>query len=247
MDLAGKVAIVTGGGRRIGRAICVALADAGASVLVHYSHSADEARGTVEQIASAGGRAECVGADFKNPVLAAATVVQAAHEHFGRADVLVNSAAIFESASLAATSESAWDRHFAVNLKAPAFLCKEFAARKPRGQSAAIVNIADWRGLRPVPGHFSYTLTKAGIIAMTQLLALELAPDIRVNAVAPGAILPPAGAGAAGQRVLEQKVQDVPLGRHGGPDDVTSAVLYLVRSDFVTGEILCVTGGEHLL
>jgi pteridine reductase len=131
-----------------------------------------------------------------------------------------------------------------VNLKAPAFLCREFAARHQAGQPAAIVNIADWRGLRPVPGHFSYTLTKAGLVALTQLLALELAPDIRVNAVAPGAILPPPGAGSD---VLQRLAQQVPLKRHGGPADITEAILYLLRADFVTGEVLCVTGGEHLL
>jgi pteridine reductase len=243
VDLAGRVAIVTGGGRRLGRALCLALADAGASVLVHYSHSSDEARGTIEQIKASGGQAECVGADFREPVPAAPKVIGAAYERFGRADVLVNSAGVFQPASLASTTESDWDRQFAINLKAPAFLCREFAARQQPGAPAAIVNIADWRGLRPVPGHFSYTLTKAGLIAMTRLLALELAPDIRVNAVAPGAILPPAGKGSD---FLQQKARHLPLGRPGSPDDVAGAVLYLLRSDFVTGEVLCVTGGEEL-
>jgi pteridine reductase len=108
---------------------------------------------------------------------------------------------------------------------------------------AAIVNIADWRGLKPLPGHFSYTLTKAALIAMTRILAIELAPDIRVNAVAPGSILPPPG---AGPDYLEHLAKQVPLKRHGDPSDVTSAVLYLLRSDFVTGEVIAVTGGEQL-
>ncbi len=243
MELSGRVAIVTGGGRRLGQAICLALADAGASVLVHYSRSAEEARGTLEKIAALGREADSVGADFQNPAAAAPQVIEAAHKRFGRADILVNSAAIFQPGSLAATTEADWDRHFAINLKAPAFLCREFALRHPAGQPAAIVNIADWRGLRPTPGHLAYTLTKAGIVTLTRLLALELAPDIRVNAVAPGAILPPPGAGAD---VLERLAQHVPLKRHGEPSDVTDAVLYLLRSDFVTGDVLCVTGGEDL-
>jgi pteridine reductase len=244
VDLAGKVAIVTGGAQRLGQAISLALADAGASILVHYSHSAAEAQGTLEKIIALGHEADCVGADFQNPTAAASTVIDAAWKRFGRADILVNSAAIFHSGSLSATTEADWDRHFAVNLKAPAFLCREFAARHQPGQPASIVNIADWRGIRPVPGHFSYTLTKAGIIALTRLLALELAPDIRVNAVAPGAILPPPG---AGPEFLDGLAQKVPLKRHGEPSDVTDTVLYLLRSDFVTGNVICVTGGEDLL
>jgi NAD(P)-dependent dehydrogenase (short-subunit alcohol dehydrogenase family) len=244
MDLAGQVAIVTGGGRRLGQAICLALAEAGASVLVHYSRSADEAQGTLAKINALGREGACVGADFQNPTVAAPKLIDAACQRFGRADILVNSAAIFQPSSLAATTEADWDRHFAVNLKAPAFLCREFAARHQSGRPAAIVNIADWRGLRPVPGHFSYTLTKAGIVALTRLLALELAPDIRVNAVAPGAILPPPG---ATPKFLARLAQHVPLKRHGEPSDVTDAVLYLLRSDFVTGDVLCVTGGEDLL
>jgi len=244
VDLADKVAIITGGGKRIGRALCLALADAGCSVLVHYSHSADEAQDAVKQIAAAGGKAECVGANFQDPVPAASKVVAAAYDHFGCADVLINSAAIFEAASLASTTESQWDRHFAINLKAPAFLCKEFAARHKSGQPAAIINIADWRGLKPAPGNFSYTLTKAALVAMTALLALELAPDIRVNAVAPGSILPPPGAGSD---FLKRLNQQIPLKRHGEPEDIASTVLYLLRSDFVTGEVVCVTGGQQLL
>lgn len=243
MELSGRVAIVTGGGRRIGQAICLALADAGASVLVHYSRSAEEARGTLEMIAALGRDADCVGADFQNPAAAAPQVIEAAYKRFGRADILVNSAAIFQPGSLASTTESDWDRHFAINLKAPAFLCRAFAARHQAGHPAAIVNLADWRGLRPTPGHLSYTLTKAGIVTLTRLLALELAPDIRVNAVAPGAILPPPGASTD---ALERLAQKVPLKRHGEPSDVTNAVLYLLRSDFVTGDVLCVTGGEEL-
>jgi pteridine reductase len=243
VELTGKVAFVTGGAVRLGRAISLALADAGVTVVVHYSHSAAPADETVAEIASRGGRAAAISADFANPVPAASGLMQAAVDRFGRVDLLVNSAAIFEAGTLASTSEAEWDRDFAINLKAPFFLCREFAARHTSGSPACIVNMADWRGLRPTPGHIAYTLTKAALVALTEILAQELAPEIRVNAVAPGAILPPAG---AGREYMQRLAEKVPLRRTGTVDDVTSAVLYLLRADFVTGEVLTVTGGEHL-
>jgi len=243
VEVKGKVAVVTGGAVRIGRALSLALADAGADVVVHHSHSSDEADETVQAVASRGVRAVDVAADFTNPAPAARTVFDAAIKQFGRVDVLINSAAIFGPATLASTSEADWDRHFAINLKSPAFLCQEFAKRHTPGNPAAIVNIVDWRCLRPHPGHLAYTLTKSALVTLTQILAQELAPEIRVNAVAPGAILPPAG---AGDEYMRRLAEGVPLRRTGSVDDVTSSVLYLLRADFVTGEVLTVTGGEDL-
>jgi pteridine reductase len=243
VDLKGKAAIVTGGAVRVGRGLSLALAASGARVLVHYSGSDTQARSTVEEIRSHGGEADCVAADFGNPDAAAPAVLEAAINAFGRADILINSAAIFEPGTLASTTEVAWDRHFAINLKAPFFLSREFAARRVQDQAACIVNVVDWRGLRPKPGHLAYTLTKSALVTLTQILAQELAPAIRVNAVAPGAILPPAG---AGPDYLRRLAEQIPLHRSGSVSDVTSAVLFLLQSDFVTGEILFVTGGEHL-
>ncbi len=243
VELKGKIAVVTGGAVRIGRAISLALADAGADVVVHHSGSTAEADTTVAEIASHGRRALGVSADFSDPVPAAQSVLAEAFNEFGRVDVLINSAAIFGSGTLASMSESDWDRHFAINLKAPCFLCREFAARHAAGSPGCIINIVDWRALRPRPGNLAYTLTKAALVTMTEILAQELAPDIRVNAVAPGAILPPAG---AGDGYLERLANKIPLRRTGTVEDVTSAVLYLVQSEFITGDVLCVTGGEHL-
>jgi pteridine reductase len=243
VELKGKVAVVTGGAVRIGRALSLALAEAGADVVVHHSHSTDEAAETLQAIASRGVRAMDVAADFTNPVPAARAVFDAAIHEFGRVDILINSAAIFGPATLASTSEADWDRHFAINLKSPAFLCQEFAKRHTPGSAAAVVNIVDWRSLRPHPGHLAYTLTKAALVTLTQILAQELAPEIRVNAVALGAILPPAGAGDEYMRRLAERV---PLRRTGSVNDVTSAVLFLLQADFVTGEVLTVTGGEDL-
>ena len=243
MELKGKVAVVTGGAVRIGRALSLALADAGADVVVHHSHSTTEADATLAEIASRGRRALGVCVDFSDPVPAAQRVVAEAINNFGRLDVLINSAAIFGSGTLASMNESEWDHHFAINLKAPCFLCREFAALHAPGDPGCIINIVDWRALRPHPGNLAYTLTKAALVTMTEILAQELAPDIRVNAVAPGAILPPAGAGGG---YLERLANKIPLRRTGSVDDVTSAALYLLEAEFVTGEILCVTGGEDL-
>jgi pteridine reductase len=243
VEIKGKVAVVTGGAVRIGRALSLALADAGADVVVHHSNSAAEGNAAAAEIVSRGRRALAISADFSDPVPAAQSIFAEATKAFGRVDILINSAAIFGSATLASTTESDWERHFAINLKAPCFLCREFSARHAPGSPGCIINIVDWRALRPRPGNLAYTLTKAALVTLTEILAQELAPDVRVNAVAPGAILPPPGAGAD---YLDRLANKIPLRRTGSVDDVTAAVLYLVRSDFITGDVLCVTGGEQL-
>ena len=151
MELKGKVAVVTGGAVRIGRAISLALADAGADVVVHHANSATGADAAVAEIAARGRRGLAISADFADPVPAAQSVMEGAIKAFGRVDVLVNSAAIFGSGSLASLSESDWDRHFAINLKAPCFLCREFAVRHAPADPGCIINIVDWRALRPGP------------------------------------------------------------------------------------------------
>jgi pteridine reductase len=164
-------------------------------------------------------------------------------DHFGRLDVLVNSAAIFEPGRWDDTTEANWDRHFAINLKAPFFLSQAFAKALGEEARGHIVNIADWRGVRPGTDHFAYTLTKSGLIAMTKSLALALAPRVQVNAIAPGLILPPPG---QDRSYLDKKAPSIPLERAGSAEAIVEAVLYLVRSDFVTGDLMYVTGGEHL-
>jgi pteridine reductase len=240
-----RVAIVTGGAVRIGRAISLALARQQMRVCLHYGSSQDAAQQTADEIREAGGEVTLVQADLADPVTAAGTIVDAALEAFGRVDVLINNASIFEPATLSDLSADHWQRHQAINLAAPAFLCQRFAAavREHDDASGAIINIVDWRALQPQPGHLAYTISKAGLVALTKLLAQELAPSIRVNAIAPGAILPPAGVGDN----FEQRMSSViPLGRTGGLDDITGAVLFLLGADFVTGEILQVTGGQQL-
>lgn len=243
MNLKGKTAIVTGGAVRIGKAIALALADAGVQIALHYGQSADEAETTLGEISSRGSSGILIQADFNQPVEAARSVVDKTVSEFGRADILINSAAIFEESDLVSVSEEHWDRHFSINLKTPFFLAQAFARQLQADQEAHIINIADWRGTRPGKDHLVYTLTKSALIAMTKSLAQELAPNVRVNAIAPGAILPPPG---EEQSYLQQRTKNIPLNRIGSPEAITDALLYLLRSDFITGEVLHITGGEQL-
>jgi pteridine reductase len=243
MELQGRVALVTGSGVRIGRALALALAGEGAQVVIHYHSSAEPAQDTVDEIRALGQHAIRLQADLSH-FGEIRGLIDRARTRMGRLDVLVNSAAMFEAAGVAGTSERNWDRHFALNLKAPFFLSQAFAAQVAGDERAHIINIADWRGVRPDPEYMAYSLTKAGLLAMTRALALALAPNIQVNAIAPGAILPPP---AEGQQYLEDLAeQRIPLQRPGSPDEVAKALIYLLGSDFVTGETVFVTGAEHL-
>lgn len=242
MELTHKVALVTGGAVRLGRAIALGLADGGADVVITYNSSAGPAEETVADIQAMGRGALSLQANFNEP-LDMERVVGEIVDHVGHLDVLVNSAAIFEPGRWHDTTEANWDRHFAINLKAPFFLSQAFARAVGEDARGHIVNIADWRGVRPGTDHVAYTLTKAGLIAMTKSLALALAPRIQVNAIAPGLILPPPG---RDDSYLEDKAPSIPLQRPGSAEAIVDAVLYLVRSDFVTGDLVYVTGGEHL-
>jgi pteridine reductase len=243
MDLRGQNAIVTGGAVRLGLAIAHKLAFEGANVCVHCHSHAGEVQGVLQELRGHGVAACAMAASFTEPVAAAQAVFERANEELGPVSILVNSAAIFEPATLADTTEDRWKRHLAINLQAPAFLCREFAERLPAGRQGSIVNIVDWRALRPPVGHLPYTVSKAGLVALTQILAQELAPRIQVNAVAPGAILPPPG---AGKEALKEMAERNPLKRTGRASDVANAVAYLLKSDFINGEVLHVTGGEEL-
>ena len=243
MELRDRTAIVTGGAVRLGRALALRLAAERVHVCLHYHGSEDAAEDALERIRQLGVRGTAVQADFSRPEPAARKVLEHAGSALGPVDILVNSAAVFGPDSLAGLEEDDWDRHQNVNLKAPVFLSQAFARQIGPQQCGQIVNIADWRACRPVPGHLAYTVAKAGLITATRLLARELAPRIRVNAIAPGAILPPPGEPDA---YLDRLAERIPLRRTGGPDDVADALVYLLRSDFTTGEVLHVTGGEEL-
>ena len=243
MEIAGKSAVITGGAVRIGRAVAIRLGSLGVHVCLHYNSSGDAAEQTITQLSEFGIRASSVSADFSDPVAASKRVFDQALEDLGSVDFLVNSAAIFEPSTLSDLEEAVWDRHLDINLKTPVFLSQKFLDALPDSRRGHIINIADWRALRPVTGHLAYTVAKAGLAATTRLLAQELAPTIQVNAVAPGAILPAPGS-STGE--FERRAEGIPLQRTGGPDDIADAIEYLLRSDFVTGEVMHVTGGEHL-
>jgi pteridine reductase len=243
MELENKVAIVTGAAVRLGRAQALALAEQGARLIVHYNTSAGPAAEVVRQIRSMGSDAIAVQADLSRPMQAPAIVDQAI-AHFGQADILVNSASIFEPGEWDDTTEENWDRHFDINCKSPFFLTQAFARRIGTGGRGHVVNIADWRAVYPGRGHVAYTLTKAALVAMTKSLSLALAPGIQVNAIAPGLILPPPG---KGPEHLAQRATQIPLERTGSAREIAQTLLFLLRSDFVTGEMIYVTGGEHLL
>ena len=242
MELDGRVAIVTGGAVRLGKALALALAEQGVRLAIHYGSSAGPAEDAVAEIKAMGSDALAIQADLRVPGQTR-SIVERAAAHFGQVDILVNSAAIFEPGNWDDTTEDNWDRHFAINLKSPFFLSQAFATQVGPERVGHIVNIADWRGFRPGTDHMAYTLTKAAVIAMTKSMALALAPNIQVNAIAPGLILPPPG---RDQSYLKQKAEQIPAQRVGSPKEIANTLLYLLHSDFVTGDLLFVTGGEHL-
>ncbi|HHX64856.1 MAG TPA: SDR family oxidoreductase [Chloroflexi bacterium] len=242
MDLAGKSVLITGAAVRLGRAMALAVAARGARVIVHYFTSRDSADDLVNEVRRLGSDAITVQADLRD-IVGLPRLVDEGVKAFGHVDVLINSASIFERGTWDSTTEANWDNHFAINLKAPFFLCQAYAARLIEGQRGHIINMVDWRALRPGTGYMAYTMTKAALVTMTQSLALALAPNVQVNAIAPGVILPPPG---EDESYLERLVPRIPARRVGSPEEITRTVLFLLESDFVTGDVIHVTGGEHL-
>ena len=242
VDVQGKVALVTGAGVRVGREIALELARVGMHVAVHYHASASEAEETASLAREHGVEAETFVADLGAGAAEAGRLVGEVGERWGRLDVLVNSAAIFPRTPWDAIDEATWDRTLAVNLKGPFFTAWHAAALIRLSGGGSIVNIADWAGLRPYSNYMPYVISKGGLVTMTKAMARELAPEIRVNAVAPGPVLLPEDMGpAAAQNVVAGTL----LQRLGDPMDVASSVVYLVSmTDFVTGHILVVDGGR---
>ena len=241
MELRGRTALVTGGGRRVGRAIAVALGSRGMRVAVHYNRSAEGAEETAREIERRGGEARACAADLSDRSGPEALVRQAAGE-MGALDVLVNSAAVMERTPVGTVTAEQWDAMFALNLRAP-FFAAQAAAAVMGERGGAIVNIADLAAFETWPGYVPHSITKAGVVQMTRALARVLAPAVRVNAVAPGAVLLPDEWGAES---AERLTRTTPLRRLGSPEDVAGAVCYLLEADYVTGETLIVDGGRHV-
>jgi pteridine reductase len=240
MELRGKVALVTGAGRRLGRAMADALAKRGMTMAIHHHASSAGARELREEILRAGGRAECFSADLADAEAARALPGQVVAE-LGRLDVLVNSAAIMQRLGFEETTPQQWDAIHNLNLRS-VFFCTQGAAPALRATGGKVVNLADLAGLEPWSGFAAHSTSKAGVVMLTKVLALSLAPKVTVNAIAPGAVLVPED---YSPEERDRLVRSTPLRRLGSPSDVISALLYLLEGgDFVTGEVLVVDGGR---
>lgn len=242
MDLVDRVALVTGGARRVGRSLALALARGGADVVVNYLHSEADARQTVADVEALGRRGLALCADVSSRRQVAAMIDGAGRE-FGRLDVLVNSASVFRARPFLSIAEEDWDRVLAVNLKGP-FLVIQAAAALLAAHEGLVVNIADLSALQPWPGFAHHSISKAGLVQLTRVAARALAPRVRVNCIAPGTVLPP-------ENYTQEQINDLrdrtALKRLGSPADVVRALLFLVESDFVTGEVVVLDGGRSLM
>lgn len=235
------VALVTGGGVRVGRAISLALAESGYDLLVTYNSSPAGAAEVEAAARRAGRRAHAVSADLSREE-DVVRLAREARERFGRLDLLVNSAATFVANDLLDVTADEWDAVMAVNLRAPFLLTRE-TADMLRAARGAVVNIVDLSALRPWTSHPHHSVSKAGLLHLTRVAARRLAPEVRVNAVAPGYVLPPRH---HTPDIIKRTRRRIPLGRVGSPDDVASAVCFLARADYVTGQVIAVDGGLGL-
>ena len=235
--------MVTGGARRVGKALSLALARAGADVIVNYNRSADEAQATVSEIEALGRRARAIHADVANST-DIRLLVDAITSEFGRLDILVNNAATFERAPFLEIDEAQWDHVLGVNLKGPILLTQACAPLLQQNGDGVVINIADLSAFQPWPSYAHHAVSKAGLVHLTKVTARALAPAIRANCIAPGTVLPPedytgeGGDGTSDRRAVRQP---------GTPEEVARALLYLVESNFVTGEVVIVDGGRLLL
>ncbi len=239
-NLKGKVALITGAGKRIGRALAVALAEHGVHIVAHdRSQMEPDILKVCNEVAGCGAKSWSILADLEKPE-EYETLVARARQAAGSLDILINNASIFLPNTLMDVGFSDVTRHMQVNAWVPFVLSREFARTAGRGK---IINLLDTKLRGQDPEHTAYILSKHLLAVLTTMCAREFAPDITVNAVAPGLILPPVG---KDESYLDRLAQALPLKRHGGPNDIAEAVLYLLRSDFVTGQVIYVDGGRHL-
>jgi len=243
MDLRGRVGIVTGGGVRVGRAIALGLARSGVDVFIHYNRSSGSAEDTAQEVRDLGVRAETGSVDLSDPSTAA-QLINLATRALGPPSILVNSASGFPTDTIADVTLEQWRRTFDLTLTSPVFVTQALAKALPENLDGAVVNITDVRTQSPYREHFSYVVAKGGIDTFTKTAALQLAPRIRVNAVALGVILPPPH---EDDDYAQRLAARLPLERVGGTAPVVAAVLSLLENDFVTGETIRVDGGGHLL
>ena len=237
-----NAALVTGAGQRIGRACALALAEAGFAVAVHYNSSSKAAEAAAGTIRDAGGKAIAVAADLADEDAVTALLPRVT-KALGPVGVLVNNASVFEGDTVATVNRDSWDRHLAVNLRAPFVLIQEFARHLPEAAGGLIVNLLDERVWNLTPYFVSYTLSKAGLWTLTQTMALALAPRIRVNGIGPGPTLP---SPRQSHEQFLQQCRSMPLRRGTGPDEIAAALRFLLAAPAVTGQMLALDGGQHL-
>jgi NAD(P)-dependent dehydrogenase (short-subunit alcohol dehydrogenase family) len=239
--LHGRVALITGAAKRLGRVVALRLAHEGADVAVHYGKSSAEAHELVAEIEAIGRRAAAFSAELTE-VSAIGKLVADAVAHFGRLDILVNAAANFLQTKFGETTEETWDASLDTNLKAPFFCSQAAAPHLAKSGRGVILNFADIGGLLGWGDFLPHSLSKAGIILMTRVLAKELAPAVRVNAIAPGTITMPGDP----PEWQEDFIRRAPLRRTGRPEEVADAVVYLITAEFITGHVLVLDGGRSL-
>jgi pteridine reductase len=239
-SLGGRVALVTGAAKRLGRAVALRLAEEGADIVIHYRSSAGEAQSAVAEIEKMGRRGAAIAADLTS-VADIKRLFDEAAKYFGRVDILVNCAANFLPSSIISTTEEVWDASLDSNLKAP-FFCAQAAAPLLRRSNGCIINFADTGGLLGWPGYIAHSVSKAGVVMLTKVLAKALAPEVRVNAVAPGTIIMPGDP----PEWEADFIKLAPLRRTGAPSEIADAVLFLVHSQFMTGQTIVLDGGRTL-
>lgn len=243
MQIKGKTAIVTGGAIRIGKAIALALARKGAHVIITYNSSKRAAQETLNQIKSFGVEAMAIKTDVSK-INQVKKLVRKAVKTYGFIDILVNNAAIFYKTPFEDILEKDWDSHIDINLKGTFNCSHQVGLQMLKQKGGKIINIADWAGLRPYKNYLPYCISKAGVICLTQGLARTLAPNVQVNAVAPGPVLLPPD---FDEKEKHQIVEGTPLRKIGSPEDVANTVLFLIEgSDFITGSVYHVDGGRSI-
>lgn len=238
-DLRGKTALITGTGRRIGRAIALALAAEGVNIMIHYPEPAEEVNELGQEITNFGVKAWSLKADFEKPE-EYETLLERVLENAGSLDILINNAAIFLPNTLKDVDFASLVKHIQVNTWVPLLLSRDFARMVGHGK---IINLLDSRINGYDWSHVAYILSKNALAVLTKMTALDFAPDITVNGIAPGLILPPLG---RDETYLDLLSDSLPLKRHGNLLDITEAVIFLLKADFVTGQIVNVDGGYHL-
>ena len=236
-----RVALVTGAGKRLGRAIALRLANEGCDIAIHYGKSQQEALDVVHEIEKRGRRSIAIQADLTRVEQIHDLIARVAKE-FQHLDILINSAANFLETKFGQTAEATWDASLDTNLKAPFFCCQSAAPYLTQSGSGIIINFADIGGLMGWREFLPHSISKAGVILLTRILAKELAPKVRVNAIAPGTITMPGDP----PEWQSDFIQRAPLARTGHPQDITDAVMFIIRAEFMTGHTLVLDGGRTL-